>query len=245
MLDQRRRRWSNTDPMAGIGWHTTSDNLNLMFINYIFFILLASRGNIAEFRHACNRVKNEEFPFPMEWNAENGFITSCYELAPTICSGYLRKEHFGFKTSKNFNHGCRYWHTTHIGVNEGTLQIPGRVVGGPANTKHLCNISTMSDQRRRRWADVVQMLHKCFVFAGWWLVKQTSWHCRGTRVHAPPFLKRNPIRTGVMFYVLLNFHRDRLQVEAGGTTSCDAGPPLRRCPAVVWSGIPGGVTVNS
>ena len=36
----------------------------------------------------------------------------------------------------------------------------------PANTKYLCNICTMSDQRRRRWADVVQMPYKCFVFAG-------------------------------------------------------------------------------
>ena len=25
---------------------------------------------------------------------------------------------------------------------------------------------TMLDQRRRRWADIVQMLYKCFVFAG-------------------------------------------------------------------------------
>ena len=37
----------------------------------------------------------------------------------------------------------------------------------PANTKHLYNICTMLDQRRRRWADVVQMLYKCFVFAGY------------------------------------------------------------------------------
>ena len=36
----------------------------------------------------------------------------------------------------------------------------------PANTKHLYNICTMLDQRKRRWADVVQMLYKCFVFAG-------------------------------------------------------------------------------
>ena len=35
-----------------------------------------------------------------------------------------------------------------------------------ANTKHLYNICTTLDQRRRRWADVVQMLYKCFVFAG-------------------------------------------------------------------------------
>ena len=36
----------------------------------------------------------------------------------------------------------------------------------PVNTKHLYNIYTMLDRRRRRWADVVQMLYKCFVFAG-------------------------------------------------------------------------------
>ena len=36
----------------------------------------------------------------------------------------------------------------------------------PVNTKHLYNICTMLDRRRRRWADVVQMLYKCFVPAG-------------------------------------------------------------------------------
>ena len=36
----------------------------------------------------------------------------------------------------------------------------------PANTNHLYDICTVLDQRRRRWADVVQMLYKCFVFAG-------------------------------------------------------------------------------
>ena len=36
----------------------------------------------------------------------------------------------------------------------------------PANTKHLNNICTMLDRRRIRCADVVQMLCKCFVFAG-------------------------------------------------------------------------------
>ena len=34
------------------------------------------------------------------------------------------------------------------------------------NTKHMYNICSMSDQRRRRWADVVQILYLCFVFAG-------------------------------------------------------------------------------
>ena len=32
----------------------------------------------------------------------------------------------------------------------------------PVNVKHLYNICTMLDQRRRRWTDVVQMLYKRF-----------------------------------------------------------------------------------
>ena len=36
----------------------------------------------------------------------------------------------------------------------------------PETQKKLYDISTMFSQRRRRWADVVQMLYKCFVFAG-------------------------------------------------------------------------------
>ena len=36
----------------------------------------------------------------------------------------------------------------------------------PVNTKHLYSIYTMLDQRRRRWVNAVQMLYKCFAFAG-------------------------------------------------------------------------------
>ena len=36
----------------------------------------------------------------------------------------------------------------------------------PANTKHLYDICTKLEQRRRRLADVVHMLYKCFLFAG-------------------------------------------------------------------------------
>ena len=39
-------------------------------------------------------------------------------------------------------------------------------VSPPANTKHLYNICTTSSQRLRRWSNIVQMLYKCFVFAG-------------------------------------------------------------------------------
>ena len=34
----------------------------------------------------------------------------------------------------------------------------------PANTNYLYNICTTLGQRRRSWADIVQMLYKCFVF---------------------------------------------------------------------------------
>ena len=36
----------------------------------------------------------------------------------------------------------------------------------PVNIKHVYNTCTMLNQRRNCWADVVQMLYKCFVF--WW-----------------------------------------------------------------------------
>ena len=36
----------------------------------------------------------------------------------------------------------------------------------PANTKRFKNICTASAQRLRRWSNIVQVLHKCFVLAG-------------------------------------------------------------------------------
>ena len=39
-------------------------------------------------------------------------------------------------------------------------------VASQQTQKHLYNMYTMLDQRRRRWTDVVLMLYKCFVFAG-------------------------------------------------------------------------------
>ena len=36
--------------------------------------------------------------------------------------------------------------------------------GALVNTKHLYIIYTMLSQRRRRWADALYILYKCFVF---------------------------------------------------------------------------------
>ena len=45
----------------------------------------------------------------------------------------------------------------------------------PLNTKHLYNMSTMLEQHRRRWADVVQMLYKYFVCRAVLLSFQVLW----------------------------------------------------------------------
>ena len=37
------------------------------------------------------------------------------------------------------------------------------VSDNPVNTKHFYTICTMSAQRLRRWASIVQILEKCFV----------------------------------------------------------------------------------
>ena len=39
------------------------------------------------------------------------------------------------------------------------------IIAFPVNARHLYNICTMLAQRRRHWADIVQMLYKCFAFA--------------------------------------------------------------------------------
>ena len=44
----------------------------------------------------------------------------------------------------------------------GNPSVTGWLATYPVNTKHLYNICTTSAQRRRRWADVVQMLLQMF-----------------------------------------------------------------------------------
>ena len=51
----------------------------------------------------------------------------------------------------------------------------------PGNTKHLYTICTM---RRRRWAGVVQMLYKCFVFA--WNSSWSGGDCKPTPLNVGP-----------------------------------------------------------
>ena len=46
------------------------------------------------------------------------------------------------------------------------LALPQINLSEPVNTKYLNNICTRLARRRRRWADVVKMLYKCFVFTG-------------------------------------------------------------------------------
>ena len=63
-----------------------------------------------------------------------------------------------------WNYECKSYYDSGCWRPESLLFSGTRIIS--ANTKHLYNICTMLDQRRRRWADVVQMLYKCFVFDG-------------------------------------------------------------------------------
>ena len=59
----------------------------------------------------------------------------------------------------------------------GHNQSDKHIRANPANTKHLYSICTTSAQRLRRWTNIVQMLYKCFVFAGNTTLGQSSfWH---------------------------------------------------------------------
>ena len=65
-------------------------------------------------------------------------------------------------------------------------------------SKHLYSICTMLDQRRRCWADVLQMLYKCFVFSGnsswsgiaycWWRLQADTTQCLLNDGPASPML---------------------------------------------------------
>ena len=67
-----------------------------------------------------------------------------------------------------------------LGISLFGLSHPGWPL--PANTKHLHNICTMSAQRLRRWSNIVQLLYKCFVFAG--LCITPVYTCNHCRIHS-------------------------------------------------------------
>ena len=80
-------------------------------------------------------------------------------IHPQNSAGLLRLGHSG----KNHDNSKRNLVLQAVRGIRAPLMFAGAY---PANTKYLYNIFIMLDQRRRRWADVVQMLYKCFVFAG-------------------------------------------------------------------------------
>ena len=73
----------------------------------------------------------------------------------------------------------------------------------PANTKHLYNICTLLDQRRRRWGDVVKLLYKYFVFAGYGVIPIEKFHPEN---NLGKFFKGHPIRTVKLLYHFTAFY---------------------------------------
>ena len=67
----------------------------------------------------------------------------------------------------------------------------------PGQTKkHLYNICTTSAQRLRRWSNIVQMLYKCFVFAGY-SSALTSYHF---------FTQWGPLKIWLLTEIMLPYH---------------------------------------
>ena len=100
-------------------------------------------------------------------------------------------------------------------------------------TQTLHSIYTRSDQRLRRWSDVVWMLYKCFVF--WWdgifptpLGIEFSWQCHWVRCvsdatgTAPPTTNTiNYSPTLVRCFGMLAKHRDNIGPRIGSFYQVD------------------------
>ena len=58
---------------------------------------------------------------------------------------------------------CRNYYIISTNSRDITIITSGLItMDFPASTKHLYNICTMLDQRRRRWSNIVQILYRCF-----------------------------------------------------------------------------------
>ena len=74
------------------------------------------------------------------------------------------------------------------------------------HTKQLYNLCIMLDQRRKRWADIVHILYKCFVLAGIDLRPRLRWMC---------------VKVKVMLYTFLYVRILRLKRSGSGTVDAD------------------------
>ena len=114
------------------------------------------------------------------------------------------------------------------GIVDGTrlLRYSAKCSAGPVNTTHLYSICTMLDQRRRRLADVVLILYKCFVLTG---RRQWKPFCMATRskqcYKSPPFLHCIKLQTlqvkAIEFHRIGEITRGKLLVILSARLTCD------------------------
>ena len=97
----------------------------------------------------------------------------------------------------------------------------------PANTKHLYNIYTTLVQRLRRWSNIVQMLYKWFVVAGYAVTIMTAIDC-GSQLLPP-------LTMAVILVWLAKF--GRRQLNNGTTLLCIIH--IRACTIRLYAGVPG------
>ena len=85
-------------------------------------------------------------------------VIACRVVADPVLTNYSvfwEKHTEGNKTMRPGESDGHYKADIQNGVREFNVVETAKKVSSPANTKHLYNIYTMLDQRRRRWADVV------------------------------------------------------------------------------------------
>ena len=160
MFAQRQRRWANINP--ALGSITTDCSTRSAIFSAIFRIQTKNPRKPILITSTESRAAEL---WPSDWRRR-----ATVEPASWVGGGECCSCRFACRLNLMTMDVCywiRSWYrgTRRVYGNAGKLTIvmPGPHI--PEHTKHLCKICTMLVQRRRRWTDVVQLLHNCFVFA--------------------------------------------------------------------------------
>ena len=97
-----------------------------------------------------------------------------------------------------------------------TINPANKTDYNPANTKHLYSICTTSTQRLRRWPNIVQMLYKCFVFAGKWII-----HTPTVRLSAYSATTARPAQRKALHMAHGSTTRNMLKYDPSKIAMCD------------------------
>ena len=117
----------------------------------------------ALFHENNNVLSRLDLLFQSEFGINSNFIHIIEDLAGYYSKGQkCHLAHYCFNPS--YNMLILSLRTASVSIHLCYCMVYGELL--LVTTKHLYNICTMLDQRRRRWSNFAQMLYKCFVFTG-------------------------------------------------------------------------------